>query len=316
MNVKRSLIIVSALVLTITVIQGYRMVESLGLMHQGEPHFSGQCEAVYGVVGAEDITIDQAHKYAYISADDRRATRANQAVSGGIYGLDLSSPGASPVLLTAAFSEDFHPHGISLYKNQAGERSLFVINHLSRGPDQVEIFDIKDVDDLVHRSSITYPALIAPNDLVAVGPSQFYVTNDHAYPPGHMMQMVENYLGLALSSVSYFDGAKGSLVASGFRYANGIAISPDLKTLYVAEVTGRKVTIFDRDLSSAALSKRGEIPINSGADNLEWDETGNLWLGAHPRLLDFAAHSQDSGNISPSQVIKINGSVPLHCCHL
>lgn len=296
----------SLAVITIICIQGYRTLSSASPFYPIEPHFSGQCEPVTGVIGAEDITIDHAHQFAYISADDRRATAANKPVSGGIYGLDLSTPEAYPVLLTSNFSEDFHPHGIYLYQNDSGDDSLFVINHRHTGEQQIEIFDITDVSTLTHRQSITYPELISPNDIVAISPTQFYATNDHGYPPGHLMQTVEEYLVLPTSSVSYFDGKQGQMVATGLKFSNGIAITNDLKTLYVAEILNRKISIYDRDTNSGALSRRGEILVNTGADNLEWDEAGNLWLGAHPRLLDFAAHAKDETKISPSQILKID----------
>lgn len=294
-----------AIFITLICIQGYRTIEGAGLLYPIEPHFSGQCKAIEGVTGAEDITIDHANQFAYISADDRRAIMAGAPVSGGIYGLSLSSADATPILLTEQFSDDFHPHGISLYHGDNGTKSLFVINHLNSGKQQVEIFDISSNDQLTHRQSITYPELITPNDLVAVGPSQFYATNDHRYPRDSIMQAVEDYLGLPLSTVSYFDGKEGQLVASGFQYSNGIAITPDLKTVYVAEIMGRKINVFERDLNDGSLTKQGEIPVNTGADNLEWDDKGNLWLGAHPRLLDFVAHAKDITEVSPSQVIKI-----------
>ncbi len=303
---KRPLTIVIALVLSVVGIQGYRTIESAGLLYAIEPHFSGQCEAISGVTGAEDITIDQGRQYAYISADDRRATLANQPVKGGIYGLDISDPDSTPVLLTHTFSDDFHPHGISLFQSKSGERTLFVINHLNNGENKVEVFDIKVAGELLHRTSISYPELLTPNDLVAVSETQFYATNDHGNPHGSFMALAEDYLGLALSTISYFDGVEGKIVASGLRYGNGLAVTPDTKTMYVAEITGRKINIFDRDLNNGALNKRGEIPVDSGPDNLEWDEKGNLWFAGHPRLLKFAGHAENSENISPSQVIKID----------
>jgi len=298
--------IVIALALFLAVIQSYRVIESAGLLYAIEPHFSGQCEAVYGTTGAEDITIDQTRQYAYISADDRRATIAKKPINGGIYGLDISKSDAVPILLTKGFSKDFHPHGISLYQNPHGEQSLFVINHLRSGQNQVEIFDINGVGELSHRVSISYPELQTPNDLVAVGASEFYATNDHGYPHGSFMAMMEDYLGLALSNISYFDGESGRIVASGLMYGNGMAVSPDTKTMYVAEIMGRKINIFDRNLLDGSLTKLDEIAVNSGADNLEWDERGNLWFAGHPRLLEFAGHAESAENISPSQVMKIN----------
>jgi len=306
---KNSLKIVIALVLSLAAIQSYRVIESAGLLYAIEPHFTGQCESVFGTTGAEDITIDQTRQYAYISADDRRATIAKKPISGGLYGLDISKPNAVPVLLTKGFSEDFHPHGISLYQDKLGAQSLFVINHLSDGINRIEVFDIKSAGELIHRTSISYPDLLTPNDIVAVGSSQFYVTNDHGYPHGSFMSLMEDYLGLSLSTVSYFDGVEGRIVATGFRYGNGIVVTPDSKTMYVSEIMGRKINVFDRNLGDGSLTKRGEIPVNSGPDNLEWDESGNLWFAGHPRLLAFAGHAENAENISPSQVIKIDVKV-------
>lgn len=141
---------------------------------------------------------------------------------------------------------------------------------------------------------------------MAIGPSQFYATNDHGYPRGSTMQAVEDYMGLPLSSVSFFDGNEGKMVVSGLRYANGITTTLDLKTVYVAEISGRKINIYDRDMSSNELTKTGEITTNTGSDNLEWDDKGNLWLGAHPRLLDYVAHEKDPEKDAPSQVLKID----------
>ncbi len=303
---KTPLKISALLVISLICVQSYRTLSSASPFYPIEPHFSGQCEAITGVVGAEDITIDHTNQFAYISADDRRATMANMPVAGGVYGLDLSMPDSRPVLLTQHFSEDFHPHGIYLYQNNKGDDSLFVINHRNGGEEQIEIFDIKDVSTLIHRQTISYPELTSPNDIVAISPTQFYATNDHGYPRGHFMQTFEEYLALPLSTVSYFDGEKGAIVATGLKYSNGIAITADLKTLYVSEILSRRVNIYNRDISDGSLSKQGEILVDTGADNLEWDDAGNLWLGAHPKLLDFAAHAKDKTKLSPSQILKIN----------
>lgn len=302
----RFLKISSLIVITLVCIQGYRTFISASPFYPIDPHFSGQCETVTGVTGAEDITIDHTNQFAYISADDRRASMANKPVTGGIYGLDLTDPNARPVLLTHHFSEDFHPHGIYLYRDNTGNNSLFVINHRNGGEQQIEIFDIKNVNEMIHRQTISYPELISPNDIVAISPTQFYATNDHGYPPGHLMQTFEDYLGLPLSTVSYFDGKKGRIVAEGLKFSNGIAITDDLKTLYVAEILSRRINVYDRDISDGSLSKRGEISVDSGADNLEWDDVGNLWVGAHPKPLDFAAHAKDKTKLSPSQILKID----------
>ena len=304
-----------ALTFTIVAIQAYRVLEDSGLLTPLTPHFAGTCEPVEGLIGAEDITIDHARKYAFISADDRRANIAGQPALGAIYGLDLSNPKAKPRLLfkgqpsegiSKGPVDDFHPHGISLYHDDNGQRSLFVVNHPNSGPQQINIFDISDDNSMNHRASIGYPDLVSPNDLIAVGPSQFYVTNDHAYAPGNPMQLIEDYLGLPLSNVSYYDGTHGSIVATGLRYANGITATNNLKTFYVSHATGRKISVYNRDSNTNKLIKQSDIAVKFGPDNLEWGPQNNLWVAGHPRLFDFLAHTNNAGNNSPSQVVKIN----------
>jgi arylesterase/paraoxonase len=164
----------------------------------------------------------------------------------------------------------------------------------------------KQIYSMTYRESISYPDLVSPNDLIAVGPSQFYVTNDHRYAPGNPMQLVEDYLGLPLSNVSYYDGTHGSIGATGLRFANGITATNDLKTFFVSQATGRKISVFNRDSSTNELTKQSDIAIKFGPDNLEWDTQGNLWVAGHPRLFDFLAHTDNADNHSPSQVVKID----------
>jgi len=47
-----------------------------------EPHFSGKCKSVAGVVGPEDITIHPRTGVAYVSACDRRALQEGEPGSG------------------------------------------------------------------------------------------------------------------------------------------------------------------------------------------------------------------------------------------
>src|SRR5690606_17778360 len=98
----------------------------------------------------------------------------------------------------------------------------------------------------------------------------------------------------------------------GFRVAlanlvfpNGINVSPDGRTLYVATVTRRSLLVYDRDPESERLALREEVAIGSGGDNIEIDERGDVWIGAHPKLLRVQAHAGDSTALSPSQVLRL-----------
>lgn len=284
---------------------GWRVIDTL--RHAGEfktlkPHFNGSCQKIAGVVGAEDITIHPQTGVAFISSSDRRAIFRGEPTPGAIYAYDLNS--AAPALknLTKNFARAFHPHGISLFLNENNAASLFVVNH--RGGDEVvEIFDYQD-STLVPRESIRGEWMNSPNDLVAVGPRQFYVTNDHGNVSA-FGKTVEEYLQLARSYVLYYDGVAFKKVAGDLQYANGINVSHDGKTVYVGACVGLKINVYDRDPASGDLAFRREIPLGTGVDNIELDAEGNLWVAAHPQLLTFTKHAQDETKHSPSEVLKI-----------
>lgn len=302
---KRGLGVAALLLLLVAGIVGYRIVTRSGMLRTIAPHQSGTCRAVGGVTGAEDVTIDPKTMVAYLSADDRRARAAGAPTRGEIYGLDLQRADAQPVPLTGGNPADFHPHGISLWHGPDGEARLFVINHKQSGEHEVAIFDV-GAGGLSLRESVTYPELLSPNDLVASGPRLFYASNDRGYREGWMATL-EAYLQLPLSSVSYYDGTSGSLAAKGLRLANGVNMSADGTKVYVAECLNRSLRIYDRDLTSGALTDRNEvIDLDSCPDNIEVAEDGKLWIGAHPKVFDLLAHGKDKTKLSPSQVLRVD----------
>ncbi len=192
---------------------------------------------------------------------------------------------------------------LSLYIDENGATSLFVVNH-RRGGEFIEIFDYRD-STLVHRESIGGELMTSPNDVVAVGPRRFYVTNDHGNVSA-FGKTAEEYLRLARSYVLYYDGQSFKKVAEGILYANGINASHDGKTIYVAACTGLKIHLYDRDAVSGTLRLRNEIPLGTGVDNIELDAEGNLWAAAHPQLLTFTRHAKDASKLSPSEILKIS----------
>jgi len=278
------------------------MLWSAGQFKTLEPHYAGQCTPITGLVGPEDITIHPQTGVAYISAADWRALTQGKPARGAIYAYDLNSLTPELILLTADAGDNFHPHGISLYTGQNGQDSLFVVNH-EDNRHRIEIYDLRD-GQLIHRKTIAGSMLVSPNDIVAVGPDQFYVSNDHRYTTG-LMQVLENYLQLKLSSVVYYDGSRFLEVASGIGYANGINVSTDGKILYLSAVTEGALHIYNRDIASGKLTHREKLDLGTGVDNIEIDASGGLWIGAHPQLLTFMQHAQDPATLSPSQILHL-----------
>lgn len=296
-------ILVTFLVVVLTVVAWVvHLLWSTGQFKTIEPHFSGTCRTVPGVVGAEDITIHPGTGVAYISVCDRRAFMDGQKGHGGIYAYELNEAQPVPVMLTSEPGPDFQPHGIGLFVNPGGQDVLFVINH-SRATHTVEVYDI-NAGRLIHRQTLSDPELVSPNDIAAVGRNRFYVTNDHRYR-NDVMRILEDYLKLPLSNVVYFDGNNFSEMADGFSYANGINVSPDGRKLYVAATTRMVLHVYDRDKQTGKLTLKENIRFDTGLDNIEIGPSGTLWIGSHPQLLKFVAHSKDAGKLSPSQVLRV-----------
>ncbi len=299
--IKRILIVSSVLVLLIA---GwlFNLLRTAGQFKSIESHFACECSPVSGLSGAEDITIHPKTGIAYISACDRRSINNGKIVPGAIFSYNLKTSRPKLVNLTPEAGNNFQPHGISLYTGRNGKDALFVINH-GGGIHKIEIFDLKD-GMLVHSKTISDPMLVSPNDLAAIGPDQFYVTNDHKYVSG-FKKVFEEYLKLKVSNVVFYNGSGFSEAASGFGYANGINSSHDGKTIYLAATIEGSLHIFDRNSDSGKLTLKNSINMKTGLDNIEINQDGSLWIGAHPKLLTFVQHSKNPSKKSPSQILHI-----------
>lgn len=296
------------IVLILVLVASFFIVRTLvrgGTFTEIEPHFAGTCTTVDGVPGGEDLLIDRGTRTVYVSAYDRRAVAAGNDINGGIYAffLDDEKPVLKPLEI-AGRPQSFRPHGISLYSGEGGTKRLFVVNHPADGRQTVEIFDLTGAG-LRHVATVEDPeTIISPNDVVGVGPAAFYVSNDAGNPPG-LMRQIERYGGFAVSTVAYFDGEIVRTVVDGLAMGNGINVSNDGNTIYVAETLGETLHMYDRDSETGALSERDSVNLGSGLDNIDVAADGSLWIASHPKMLRVIAHAADPDEPAPSQVIKV-----------
>ena len=273
-----------------------------------KPLLVNQCRAIDIAPGTEDITFAPELGVAFISAADRRAwyNETNQTdtnPANGIYTLSLD--GSDTVTKVSPDMGDFLPHGIYLWRGDGDAMRLFVVNHPPSGEELIEIFEVGDGGALTHLESVSFPAMHSPNDVVAVGPRQFYATNDRGYDKG-LLATIEAYMALPFSSIVYFDGDQGRLIKKGMTYANGINKSSDNGTIYVAEVLKRRVAAFDRDIQDNTLSSPRYFKAGTAPDNIEVDKQGRLWIGGHSKIFEFTAHADDPSAIAPSHVTRID----------
>jgi arylesterase/paraoxonase len=276
------------------------------------PRFDGQCQTVGGLPGAEDFAFDRATGLLYIASDDRRAQQRGEPVRGAIHGLpfaSLETVGAR-VDLTGGVPAAFQPHGVSLYVAPDGARRLFVVNHPQGrgGPAKsvVEIYDVGPDGALVHRRTADLGAATRPNDVLGVGRDAFYVTNESALAAGSAREAIAMILDTDRSGgIFYVDGSGARAVASGFGFANSLALSPDGATLYATDTIGRRVMVYGRDAATGDLAPRPAIFVGTGVDNLDVEPDGRIWIASHPKLFTFAlGHARtDNPTPAPSQVI-------------
>ncbi len=282
------------------------------------------------VSGIEDLAVDTATGTVFLSAYDRRAVARQlkeggaRLAQGGLYALPLSGIGeeaevaARRVRRVAAGAADFHPHGIGLWAGRP--RTLFVIDRVyERAGDGWRLsprVEIGRLDAASRRLSpagphgvVADPALCAPNDVVALDENRFLVTDDHG-SCGGAGRLLEDALGLARSSVHYYDGSRLRRVIEGIDFANGVAIGPPgaPEWLYVAATRGRGLLVYRlADVLHAARPLRtplAVLPVGAGLDNLAWGDDGRLYAARHASLLRYALFRRGWTGRSPSRVVR------------
>lgn len=286
----------------------FHILPAMGVFNDLDPMLVGECRRVDVAPGTEDVEIDEATGHVFISTFERRGWYAGadaERPRGDIYLLDLADRTLTPRAITQEGPADFSPHGISLWTGDNGERRLFVVNHRADGAEVVEIFDVGDDGSLFHTESVSFGAMHSPNDVAAIGERQFYASNDRRYETG-VLGAAEVWGALPLTDIVYFDGVTGRSVADGLTYANGVASSLDGETLYVAEVTKRRITAFKRDKASGDITFDQRWRVKTAPDNIDIAPDGALWIAGHPNTTKFLKHAGDPTAIAPSHVLRLD----------
>ena len=262
-----------------------------------EEHFAGTCTDFEMRESGEDVQVDRARGLAYVSLFDRLGTVKNEPVDpGDILRIDLTRtpPEAKSALLDGP---ELHPHGISLFIDQTGQRHLFVINHpedRKTGKEKIERYREESPGAFRHQETFMSPMITRANDLVAVGKRQFYVAQD-----------VDRRGGEKLTNLIYFDGNDYSVVAEDIHSGGGINASADYNNLYISETGSKEIRVVSRDLSNGRVTTLQTIPLGTSPDNIDVAEDGSLWVGAHSNVVALAMHFI-VGSKAPSQVLRID----------
>ncbi|XP_072019995.1 serum paraoxonase/arylesterase 2-like [Amphiura filiformis] len=292
-----------------------RILYIMGFHKQVYRHYPGPCRIVPGIdSGAENIAL-LSNGLALITSGINPVhmgfilDEKILAHRGTLFLFDFNHPENSAIELKftgKAFDlSRFSPHGISAYEDhKSGAVTIFAVNHRS-DVEVVEVFQFEQKTlTLNHRKSITDPLMRSVNDVVAVSPETFYLTND-GHATSFIGRNLETFLQLTKGNVCYYDGNELRVVVDKGFGDNGITASPDYKFVYVAQPFNMRVNVFERNTDSS-LKLVQEVYLGTSPDDIFVEPgNGNLWIGCQPTLHTLLDHLKDVSVISPSQVIHV-----------
>lgn len=261
-----------------------------------EEHFAGYCTDLPLEGSGEDIQIDRERRLAYVSQMDRMGVAQGNMVDPGMImrvDLNMDPPTVAPAL---ADGPELRPHGISLFIEPDGTRTLFLINHPEdrvNGEERIERYSESSPGVFAHEETFKSELIVRANDMVAVGPRQFYVAQD-----------VDRRGGQTVTDLVYFDGENYSVVADDIQSGGGINVSADLTTLYISETGGQGVRVVRRNLQDGSIETLNTIALGTSPDNIDIAADGSLWVGAHSNVVALAMHFI-AGSKAPSQILRV-----------
>ncbi|XP_025234329.1 serum paraoxonase/lactonase 3 isoform X1 [Theropithecus gelada] len=214
---------------------------------------------------------------------------------GKIFLMDLNeqNPRAQALEISGGFDKElFNPHGISIFIDKDHTVYLYVVNH-PHMKSTVEIFKFEEQQrSLVYLKTIKHELLKSVNDIVVLGPEQFYATRDH-YFTNSFLSLFEMILDLRWTYVLFYSPREVKVVAKGFCSANGITVSADQKYVYVADVAAKNIHIMEKH-DNWDLTQLKVIQLGTLVDNLTVDPaTGDILAGCHPNPMKLLIYNPE-----------------------
>jgi len=281
------------------------------------------------MIGSEDMALGE-HGILFITSGDLWNTFKTGVVSanpGGIWILDMRENGnPEPVRLELRKFPSkrlFQPHGLDVSNST---NRLYAISH-NGDHSSVDIFTIE-----YRTKCASLPWSCAPvtltfihsvtshhfpnsgiNDVVEASDNEIYVTQwqPFSFPEkgqnnaGSILEKLQGasllpiiMAGIRLTSVFHCRWSVGETdsckMATKERFigANGITISDDGSTVFVNDPANKLISIMERNKETGFLTQKGSIPLQSAADNIEFeDQTGDIIISTIPNLKAASEHS-------------------------
>lgn len=235
------------------------------------------------------------------------------------------------------FQGPFVTHGIDVIEDpeQSNAVYIYAVNHLSnpayveadepkdlpKAKSQIELFHhILNSDSIRHVRSINHPLIQTPNDIYAISPASFYVTNDHFYREGPKRLIEDVWPSAKWSSIIHVQIAdlaskdapiEASAALTGLWNNNGLGHGRTDNEVIISSAMGGEMFLATRHESNHSISIDTSVSFSSLADNPSYyhdpyatdlhDASGFLVAGVS-QAIHLMANSKDPNALDAIQV--------------
>jgi len=251
---------------------------------------SGDIKYIYGPKNAEDIL--PLGDTQWLITSGMNGQFSNTDDTGHIYLVNRSEktfeeffPGVKPTfdLDKEMFNacpgpinpENFSAHGLALQQQSSGQFRLYITSHGVR--EAIEVFNInaKDAKPAISWvGCVLLPEKMLANSVAILSDGGFVATK--FFDPTAPNAFNDIFQGKITGGVYEWHpgGNVKAIHGTELSGANGIAVSPDNKCVYVATSGTREIVRYDRTEAPVTLEK---VQINIGPDNIRWGDDGLLY---------------------------------------
>lgn len=234
------------------------------------------------------------------------------------------------------FDSTFVTHGIDIIPDPSSKNSIFIFavnhfpnpefvasrrEHITKSHSRIELFRHEIGSSTAkHIRTIRHEKIETPNDIFAVSPTEFYVTNDHFYREGLMreLEMVaptkwSSTVHVSITALSASDsaGLKVNTALAGIKNNNGLGhVYGSEEVTVVSAERGILYRCFD-DGKNGTLRVEESVHLDSTLDNPSWyhdtwasegDDKSGYVLAGLARGIDLAGHAKYPAAKDPSLV--------------
>jgi arylesterase / paraoxonase len=213
---------------------------------------------------------------------------------------------------------DFHPLGAAVFQDQSTKGTTLFVASCRRDNSTVEIFHFDSSNaKLTWQRTIAHPLIPNANAIRPISSTQFYVTNDHRFrqSASKALHMMETFTQFSSTYTTFVDFSGPTIsaqkVVSLEGMTNGIASTPDLSQIFIAESGRGAFGIYNRNPTTNTLTFSRYVRINGHPDNLHFVSVGyrdaNDWgqsfvvVGVHPNI--FLLRRAVAGGVAPSWIV-------------